>query len=462
MSGLDTMHQHPTLLTPDQMLLPDGLRSGYAVLIRDGLIADVGPTSSLAGSGEQVDLPGRLLMPGFVDAHHHLTQTFGKALVFGEPSEIFRRVWVPMERHMDPEAIEVAVRLAAWESLRGGFTTVADAGARTTEDLGILADVTHEVGVRCVLSLVCNDLDEGRSIATKDQILAGAEQHLDRYHADPMVYPSLAISIPEAASDEVLAMVAVMAREAGVPFQTHLNEHLVAIERSLKNTRMRPVERLAHLGALGPELLAAHTTMLTPQEITLLRDSGSAISYNPVASSWKGNAVAPALLLDQLGVRVGLGTDGTRSDAFRLLDAAETAQRFGHTMAAGDSSTGDGWTWLDQGLRGGASAIGLDHQVGEITQGAFADLLVVNLDIPELVPSWNLPWELVRLANRDQIESVIVHGKLRLNHGRPVDWDGGKLLARVRNIAADVVEASPIQTVTSAVQEQAPRRTGNT
>lgn len=461
MLELQTMHKHPALLVPDQVLLPDGPRRDYAVLVKDGVIADVGPLPRLqAVPAERLDLPGRLLMPGFIDAHHHLTQTFGKALVFGEPSEIFRRVWVPMERHMDAEAIETAARLAAWESLRGGFTTVVDAGARTTEDLGIIADVTHEVGLRCVLGMVCNDLEDGHRVANKEQILAGAEQHLDRWHEYPTIHPSLAVSIPEAASDQVLAAVAGCAREAAVPFQTHLNEHLVAVERSVKETGMRPVERLAHLGALGPELLAAHATMLTAHEITLLRDSGCAISYNPVASSWKGNAIAPALLLDELGVRIGLGTDGTRSDAFRLLDAAETAQRFGHSMAVGDSSAGDGWTWLDQALRGSADATWLDRKIGEIVPGAYADLLVVDVDTPELVPSWNLPWELVRLVNRDQIESVIVHGRLRLTHGRPVDWDGNKLLQRAREIAADVVAASPIHTV-NGTQRQARRQTGD-
>ncbi len=76
-------------------------------------------------------LPGTLLMPGFVDAHTHLAQAFGKSLVFGEPSEIFRRIWVPLEGSMDDEAVYLAAKLAALEALRGGFTTVVDAGVRS-------------------------------------------------------------------------------------------------------------------------------------------------------------------------------------------------------------------------------------------------------------------------------------------------------------------------------------------
>jgi cytosine/adenosine deaminase-related metal-dependent hydrolase len=396
-------------------------------------------------------------MPGFVDAHHHLTQAFGKSLVFGEPSEIFKRVWVPMEQYMDAEAIEVATRLAAWESLRGGFTTVADAGTRASVDVGMVASAATDVGLRCVLGVICNDLQGGKPVAALDQVMNLAQKHLERWDAHDLVHPSLAISIPEAATDEVLVAVSRLAREASVSFQTHLNEHLAAVERSLVATGMRPLQRLAHLGALGPELLAAHATLLAADEVALLRDGGGAVSYNPVASAWKGNAVAPALLLSELGVRMGLGTDGTRSDAFRLVDAAETAQRLTHSLAAGDSSSGGGWRWLDMGLRGGADAVGLGGRIGEITPGACADLLVVNLNVPEFVPSWDLEWELVRLANRDQIESVIVQGRLRLDHGMPVEWDGDALKQKAREIAERIVASAPIQLVDPTAGEHRAR-----
>lgn len=459
MSDLTALHERPTLLTPETVLLPEGPVRGHSVLVEDGTVTDVGPTEGFrAWQGAVANLPGRMLMPGFVDAHHHLTQAFGKALVFGEPSEIFRRVWVPMESHMDADAVDVATRLSAWEWLRGGFTTVADAGTRATGDLAVVADAVGDTGLRCVLGVICNDVVGGERVLTTDQVQDIAHAHLGRWASHDLIHPSLAISIPEAASDDALATVARIAREAGVPFQTHVNEHLAAIERSLVETGLRPMERLAAVGALGPELLAAHATMLTPHEIRLLRDSGGAVSYNPVASSWKGNAVAPALLLHELGVRLGLGTDGTRGDAFRLLDAAETAQRLAHALATGDSSAGGGWTWLHAGLQGGADAVGLGGRVGVIAPGAYADLLVLDARGPELTPSWDPMWELVRLGNRDLIESVVVHGRLRLHRGEPVDWDGDALLDRARETAEHVVGSSPVVTIDPTAAAHRARR----
>lgn len=439
-----------TALCAQQVLLPSGPERGLAVVVDGDLILDVCPVAELEEkhpSVEVIDLGNKLLMPGFVDAHHHVTQTFGKSLVFGEPSEIFQRVWVPMEQALTSEEISLATKLAAWESLRGGFTTVADAGTRSALDVGQLAHTTSQVGVRMVLGVICNDVIQGEQVRDLADVKAGAEAHLSRWENDSLVHPSLAVSIPEVASDEALVSLTGLAREAGVTFQTHLNEHLVAVERSLVATGHRPLERLHALGALGPELLAAHATLLTPSEVLLLKDADAAVSYNPVASSWKGNAVAPALLMHELGVRLGLGTDGTRSDAFRLLDAAETAQRFAHTMSVGDSSTGGGWPWLEQGLRGGADAVRLSGKVGELRVGAYADLLIVDVDTPEFTPSWDLPWELVRFGNRDQIDAVIVGGKLRLVDGWPVDWDGQELLQEIRQIATRAVANSPIQTI---------------
>lgn len=437
------------LLLQAGLTLIDGVPlTDQAVLVRDGRFIEVGPAAQLQARHPQlraVVLPGRLLMPGFVDTHHHLTQSFGKALAFGEPSEIFRRIWVPLEQHLDDEALQVSAQLAALEALRGGFTTVCDAGTRSERGLEAIEAAVRESGIRCVLARICNDA--GVDEAGARQIEADAERHLAAPRAGDLIHPSLGISIPEAASDRMLARVAALCREAGVAFQVHLNEHLASVERSLIARGLRPLEVLEHAGALGPELLAAHATLVTPRELALLRDHGAAVSYNPVASAWKGNAVAPAWLMHGLGIRLGLGTDGTRSDGFRLMDAAETAQRLTAGLDVGDFSTGAGRTWLNMAAAAGADAAALGAVTGRIAPGLAADFLLVDLEVPELTPSWDLPWELVRLAHRGQIEAVVVQGRVRLWQGWPQDWDARALVARARELARRAVAAAPIHRV---------------
>src|SRR5580658_9708923 len=156
----DHFAQPELFLAPEFLLLATGCERGQAVVIRQGVIADLGPRDAVAARNRDLtarDLPGHLVMPGFIDAHHHLTQSFGKALAFGEPSEIFRRIWVPLEGSLDADAVGLAARLAALEALRGGFTTVVDAGTRSAAGLDAIASACREVGLRCVLGAICND-----------------------------------------------------------------------------------------------------------------------------------------------------------------------------------------------------------------------------------------------------------------------------------------------------------------
>lgn len=435
------------LLVPEWLMLKDGPVRGYGVIISNGKFKDVALAATLKDRYPAVparELARTLLMPGFIDTHHHVTQSFGKSLVFGEPSEIFRRVWVPLEGRLTGEHLYLASKLSALESLRGGFTTVCDAGTRAGGTLSAVTSAMSDVGIRGVVGLICNDFGGSASTPSVAEIQQRAETHIAQWQSDRLIEPSLAISIPEAATDRMLKWVSDMCKESGCVFQTHANEHLASVERSIEQRRRRPIEHLHHIGALGPQALLAHATLVTPEEIAMLRDTGSAVSYNPVASAWKGNAVAPAHLMATLGVRIGLGTDGTRSDGFRLLDYAEAAQRFAFGIGTGDSSCGAGWSWLERATRNGAQVLGIDSMTGDIAAGKDADFLLVDLDVPEMTPSWDLTWELVRIANRDQIMAVFVAGKMRLLDGWPVDWDAKALMAEVAEVAKTVVAEAPI------------------
>ena len=449
----DALAAKTLLLLPEVVLLPDGPASGLGVLVHDGRFAAVTKAAALTYAQPHlspVTLPGTLLMPGFVDAHTHLAQAFGKSLVFGEPSEIFRRIWVPLEGSMDDEAVYLSAKLAALEALRGGFTTVVDAGVRSATGLSAVARACTEAGLRCVLGAICNDAGGAPPVEA-------ADRHLTAWPEGGLIHPSLAISIPEAATDGQLRRIAALCAEAGAVFQTHANEHVAAVERSLVARGRRPIQVLGDLGVLGPHVLLAHATLLTADELLLLRDTGAAVAYNPVASAWKGNAVAPAVTMAALGIPFGIGTDSTRADAFRLLDMAEAAQRLTAGLANADFSTGGGWPWLDHATAGGARAAGLGTLTGRVAPGLAADFLLLDLQVPEMQPSWDLPWELVRLAGREQILASFVAGRMRLFGGWPVDWDGRALVRQAAACAARAVAAAPIHRVHPTTQRHRER-----
>ncbi|UZJ30311.1 amidohydrolase family protein [Streptomyces endophytica] len=421
---------------PELLLLPQGPVRDRAVLVSGGTFRAVGPAGQLIAAHrdlEPVRLDGHLLMPGFVDAHHHLTQSFGKAQSFGQPSEIFKTVWEPLEHALDEESAYVSAKLAALEALRGGFTTVADAGTRAPVDVAAIAKGTEEAGIRCVLSKIVSDGTGGPApwhggTATPSSTLPGHRGPRGRPRRDPQ---------------EDRRPVHRGRRRPPDPRQRapRLRGTLVE-ERRPAPRRIPPPHRRP-----GPAHPRRPRHPPHPTEMRLLADSGAAISYNPVASAWKGNGVAHATMLAALGVRFGMGTDGTRGDGFRLIDAGETAQRLAYGLGSGDSVCGAGRMWLDHATTHSADAVGLGKVTGEIAAGKAADYLVVDLDVPELTPSYDLRWELVRLANRDQIAAVVVAGRLRLWHGRPTDWDAQALVARAAKLGPQVVERAKLQRV---------------
>jgi len=241
-------------------------------------------------------------------------------------------------------------------------------------------------------------------------------------------------------------------RRAGHPLPVHANEHSAEVHRSIERYGHRPIELFDTLGVLGPHVLIAHASLTTPAELVRLAETDTAVSYNPVASQWKGNGVAKALLFEELGIRFGLGTDNTCNDAFRLIDAAESTYRVAHAIGIDDFVSGSGTTWWHAATVGGARAAGL-RDVGEIEPGSHADLLILDSSTPETMPSWDLTWELCRLYDKSNIRAVVVGGKARVVDGKPVGWDLGEFMAEALDSGLAQVDRAQITTTHSATSD---------
>ena len=181
------------LLVPDRLLLPEGAVVGHAVVVQGGRFRDVGDAAAVAQRHPQlspVALPGRLIMPGFIDAHHHLTQTFGKALAFRRAVGDFPAGSDPALEGSSTTSWSAGCRasVAALESLRGGFTTVVDAGTRAEGNVTAIATAAREAGLRCVLGLICNDLGPGADTAAIKRRAAAISA---AWKSDDVVHPSL-------------------------------------------------------------------------------------------------------------------------------------------------------------------------------------------------------------------------------------------------------------------------------
>lgn len=442
-------------LAPETLLHPSGPHENMVIMVTDGEINFVGPRDkfdNLYPDFAVAELPGQAIIPGFIDAHTHVGQAFGKSLTGGEPSQIWRRIWIPLEGSHDVDSIYASAKWMFLEALRGGITTINNFAILGPQKLDAIHRAAIDAGIRLVSSTGTADPVDKEPQPTKterNKIIEGAldraEAHLEACRAaDARISPSVCVSGVQGASGELMRSLSNFCAANGALFQVHTNEHHVEVHWSVTEYGMRPLEFFAKNDAVGPHTLHHHCALVTESEIEILKDTGSGVSYNPLASAWKGDRIAPALAFAARGVRFGIGSDSTRLDAFRLLESAETCQRYASGMQLADFSCGAAWTWVDAATRGSANVTGLGGQTGELREGLRADFLILNKQAPEVLPSWDFEWELVRLYNRDQIEAVVVDGQPVLANGQPVNWSADTFIDENLDPAVARVKAAPI------------------
>ena len=440
---LATLKNSRFALAPDIVLTPKGPQHDHVIAVDQGRITRVCPAAEYAGENTPaVRLPGRAVIPGFIDAHTHLGETFGKSLIGGEPSQIWRRIWMPMENALDPHGAYVSAKWMFLEVLRGGHTAVVNYSLNDGAKNAAVHRAALDVGIRlvsaCGLDEFAIDADGKEQRISREAIFERAEENIAQCKESPLLTPSVCCSSFHGNSPETIVALAEFCAKHGVLFQMHSNEHFPEVHDCILKFGKRPIEFFASIGALGPFLVLHHATLTTEIEIELLRTSRTAVSYNPVASQWKGNAVAPALAYAARGVRMGIGSDNTRCDGFRALDAAENCQRIGHSLRVNDFSCGAAWTWVDAATRGAADSCGQGHAFGSLVEGQAADFLVLDMERPETLPSWDFEWELVRYYNRDQIDAVVVDGKPVMIAGRPVTWDDKEFVQEYKALGVKI------------------------
>lgn len=419
---INAVKQRNYSVIADVVLTPDGVKHDWGIRVDDGVIAALGPAASFADAQR---LSGHAIVPGFVDAHTHVGQIFGKALIGGEPAQIWRRIWHPMERAMDEHDCYITAKWAFWEALRGGYTKVVNYGLNDAAKNRGVHRAARETGIRlvsaCGLDEYAGDSGTGAGSHSWTQIDEVIQAHIEDCADDPLISPSVCCSSFIGNSPDTLSALSEACASRGILLQIHSNEHFPEVHECVLRHGVRPIELLYKHQVLGPHVLLHHTTLVAEPEIERLRETDTAASYNPLASVWKGNAVMPALRYAQCGIRFGIGSDTTSADGFRNLMMAEACQRIEHALPVADFSCGAAWTWVDAATVNGAAATGgTDH--GPLVEGNAADFIVLDMQQPECLPSHDFEWELVRYYNRDQLAAVVVAGDAVMQAGQPVGW----------------------------------------
>ena len=409
------------------------------VLIEGKRIAAVTP-SRPGGADRVYDRPGRFVLPGLMNLHNHCfseavarTHTEDGAGRKNNQSIVYTVLLPLTKRGIDiltpAERMDIA-RLGILQLLKGGATTVMEPFRNGIPEM---FDAALEMGIRFYgapyLFSTANARADASGVVHYESATAGAEdgaadlQTWDRLHAtwegcgEGRIRMAMSPHATDTCGPDLLRTAVRRARELGAPITTHVaqSKSEVATIRARYDDRT-PAEYLDWLGVLGPDLLAAHCIDCTDADLALMASRGAAVLNCPRVFARAGVTAAFGRFAAS-GVRTLVGTDGYNMDLLGELNAAamisKTALRSAETASAPEL--------IDAVTAEAAASIGRPD-LGEIKPGATADLTVVDLSHPHLRPLFDPRRALIWLANRANIDMVVVDGRVLIEAG---DYTGG-------------------------------------
>lgn len=415
------------------------------VAVADGRIAAVEPpgTISPGRAREVLEAAGRLVMPGLVNAHTHLAMTLFRGYADDLPIERWfnERIW-PVESRLTPEDVYWGTLLALAESIEAGVTTVADHYFFMDE----VARAVEQAGVRALLawaSFGTGDDPAGRFAETvafcrRWQGAAGGR-----------ITTWLGPHAPYTCPPDFLRRVAKTARELGVGCHVHVAETRGQVELSLREHGATPVQVLQETGVLDGPALLAHCIHADEADLDRVAAAGAGVAHCPGCNLKYALGVAPVPAMRARGIAVGLGTDGVASN--NNLDVLEEMRLAAavHKQVSGDPAALPFPEALALATREGARALGMGDRVGTVEVGKAADLILLDLDQPHLVPRHNVLANVAYSARASDVVTVLVAGRVLLRDRRLVTVDRARAMeevaARARRLAAEATPDRRIQ-----------------
>jgi 8-oxoguanine deaminase len=452
----------PTLLAKNatvMVTMDDERRElcGAGLFARDAIIEQVGLTDQLPATADQVlDLSGQIVLPGFVNVHHHLDQTLTRNLPAAQNNNLFPwlrahyRIWA----RRTPEATRGSTLVGLAELAASGCTTVFDHsyvfpnGCRVDDQIA----AAREIGVRFHACRGSMSLGESRGglppddcVEDETAILKDCVRVIESFHdarRGAMTRVVLGPCSPFSVSTDLLTESAKLARAYKVSLHTHLCETWDEERYTLEKYRLRPVAWMETLGWLGDDVWFAHGVHVDDDEIRQFARSGVGAAHCPCSNMRLASGIAPVKKYLAAGVKVGLGVDGSASnDASNILLEARQAMllarlRLGlfppegprqfFLLSQSDPLRAHEWMTAREALeiatRGGAAVLGRDD-IGSLEVGKCADFFSINLHTVDYAGALNDPVAATLFCAPQKARYTVINGRVIVENGTVVTVD---------------------------------------
>jgi len=403
------------------------------VAIRDHSIVATGNESDLLNrytAEEIIDCGGKIIMPGLINAHTHVPMT----LLRGLADDLRLDVWLlgymmPVEREfVSPDFVRLGTKIACAEMIRNGITCFADM-YYFEEDV---AKATAEVGMRAVCSQTVLKFPTPDATSYEES-LAYAREYIQRWKGHPLIVPSIAPHAPYTCTDEILRACAKLAIEFDVPLHIHIAETAQEVENMRRDQNMPVVPYIKKLNLLDAKVLAAHCVHIDEGEIRTFEHYNTGVAHNPSSNLKLASGIAPIKRMLEIGLNVGIGTDGPASnndlDMFEELRLASFLAK----GASGDPTALPARQTLAMATILGARAMHLGDVTGSLEVGKSADLILIDISPVHNSPRFhhdpNSTYAQVVYATKaTDVTDVMVHGRWLMRNQQLLTVQEGELL----------------------------------
>lgn len=374
------------------------------ILISGNRILSVGPMVVPQPGDRVIDASGKLAMPGLINCHNHAAMTHFRAYCDDRRlmDWLKDQIW-PAEARLTEEDVYWGTMLCSLELLKSGTTTFADmymfmnGAARAVKDAGLRGCLARGI-------VFFDGLGERRLKETEELY------HQWNNAAGERIKFWIGPHAPYTCPPDDMRKTFQLAEKLNAPVHIHISETVEEVDLMFSQYKKSPVKYVSDLGLFEHHVLAAHCVNLSRDDLHLMQSMRGGIAHNPVSNMKLACGVAPVRAMRELGITVGLGTDGAGSattlDMFEEIKLAAWLYK----NQAGDPSLFNAYDVLRMATIEGAKVLGLQNEIGTLEAGKKADLILLDLHKPHLVPKHDLVALLAYSANGADVDTVIVDG----------------------------------------------------
>jgi len=416
------------------------IENGFLAVRGDQIVAVGKDPEEFAPKGliakETVDAKGKLLIPGLINGHTHIPMVLMRGLIDDVTLDDWLRKYIfPAEaKNVNEDFVRWGSRLALAEMIRGGTTTYAD--MYYFEDAE--AEEAKAAGVRGFLGETWIDFPAPDN-KSEAEMAAYTERFLKKWQGDPLIHAAVAPHSIYTCSEKTLHDAAALARKYRAPILIHVAEMRKEYVDSIEKNGATPVQYLERIELLGPDVLAAHCIWLDYTDMKILAERQVGCVHNPSSNMMLASGVAPVVDERAAGMRVGLGTDGPAgsNNDLDMMEEMDLAAKLQKTYRVDPRALGAKGA-LEMATIEGARALHMEKEIGSLESGKKADFVILNLDVPNAVPMFDVYSQIVYALKASEVQTVVVGGKTLLRNGKLLTVDEAAAIAKAREYGKKV------------------------